>query len=412
MATDRIGNSWGGVVLMDNIECTVCGSKNTEMYLDKIMPTFLFPVPQELIEKVEFRHVYLYICNHCSHIFQTRVDKDLINLIYNVFYEHYNLDTSAQFQEVYYERFKEFFVRNSNSGKLVDIGCNKAPLFPFFESMGLECYGIEPSKRNAEIAMKNNPKSHISNVFFEASGKNVFGEKFDVIQMNFVMEHIIDLDEFFEKLEMYSKDETKMFLQVPDTEYYLKNNIDPFCVEHINYFTYRTLKILLERKGFEVVDMLHGDAPSLIVCAEYKGNPKIKFNPNEEGVLFKKDFVRSQKDLIEKIRRIVKEEKTLVLYGMGLTAYWISSVCRDIIPDKLMLIDDNDFYQGKVVPGFNQNIQSCPKMELHDALILITTSPPYFPKIRKLIKNSFTGKYRVGYVKHNDVLIEEVEGVP
>lgn len=392
---------------MDNNVCTVCGSKNTEMYLDNITPTFLFPVPQELIEKIEFRPMHLYICNHCSHIFQVRVDKDLINLIYNVFYEHYNLDTSIQFQEVYQERFKSFFVKNSIRGKLLDIGCCKAPLFPFFESLGLECYGIDPSKENAEIARKNNPKAHVSNVFFEKMEKNVFGRRFDVIQMNFVMEHIVELDEYFEKLKMYFKNGTKIFTQVPDIEYYMKNNVDPFGAhEHINYFTYKTLKILLEKKGFKIVDALYGDVPSLLMCAEYQNDPKVEHDPSEEEVLFKKNFVRSQSDLVDKITKVVGGEKQLIIYGMGLTAFWILNYCRDVIPETLMLIDDNEFYEKKFVPGFNLGVIPCPKMQLNGALILITTSPSYFQKIKERINDNFTGNFRVGYIENNNVIVE------
>ncbi len=397
---------------MDNharahIECPVCKSKNTEAYLSRKVPIFWFPVPQELIEKVETRAIYLRICSRCSHIFQIKIDRKTINQIYNVLYEQYNLDTSIQFRDVYHERFKNFFANIPTSGKLLDIGCNKAPLFPFFKSLGLECYGVDPSRKNVEIARTNNPKATIASSFFETSEKNLFKKTFDVIQMNFVMEHIIDLDEFFEKLRMYIRAGTKMFIQVPDIEYYLRNNIDPFNAhEHINYFTRKTLRILLERKGFEIIDILHDNGPSLIMCAEYANSPKTTFNPNKRELLFKKDFVKNQMCLIKKIREVVKKEKALVLYGMGLVAELISLFCSDVLPDNLVLIDDNDFYHGKIKPGFNQRVQPCSKRVLDDTLILITTSPPYFTKIRERIKCSFTGNYRVGYIENNDLIIK------
>lgn len=398
--------------MSDIAVCPVCGCEDVEPYSDKTTPFFQFPVPRELIGKIDERTIYFKICNYCSHVFQTKIDRDLINAVYSIFYKHYNLDTSEQFQEVYLERFKKFFIRNLSSGKLLDIGCSKAPLFPFFESLGFECYGIEPSKEDADIAKKNNPNSHISNIFFEASKGNVFGEKFDVIQMNFVMEHIVELDVFFERLKMYIMNGTRIFVQVPDVEYYIKNNIDPFCAcEHINYFTHTTLRTLLERNGFEVHDILHGDISSILLCAEYQNAPRIEVTSNEEEVLHKKEFIRDQTTLADEIIRIVKKEEHLVMYGLGITAFWILGHCGDSFPEKLMLIDDNKFYKGKIVPGFNLEVQPCPKIKLDGALILITTSPPYFSRIKEKIRDNITGKYRIGYVQNNEIVIEEVGGI-
>jgi len=392
-------------------KCPVCGSRRTEDYLDINLTSFFFPVPDDVIKKIKKEPFKLKICRNCSHIFQTEIKKDLIDLIYDEFYMYYNLDTSIEFQDVYRERTLEFIkvvLSQEKDQKILDIGCGEGTYFPFFETIGYECFGIEPSGK-AKIAKERNPKAHISDEYFETSETNIFNTKFDIILMNWVLEHIIEPDSFFEKLKIFVKSSTKLIIQVPDVQYYIDNNLALFYVhEHINYFTIETLSLFLERKGFKIVWRKHGDCPSILICGEYTGTGSKK-EINCSGLLrIKKRFIEENDELKKKINETLLKSEKIILYGMGLLAFWIGDFCLDNVDfGEIELIDDNEYYHGKVVPLFNKKLKIFPQgYNLDETLILICTSPIYHNKIRKVIKNKFIGNYKIAAIMNNDIVIE------
>jgi SAM-dependent methyltransferase len=409
-AQDKCIHENDSVVLIIE-DCPACGSNRTEHYLDTYLTTFFFPVPEEIIEKVTKEYFELKICIECTHLFQGLVKPKLLHLIYNDFYAHYNLDTSIEFQEVYRQRTIEFIeetLSKQKDQKVLDVGCGEGTYFPFFEKIGYECYGIEPS-RKGRIAEEKNPNAHVSNEFFEGSETNIFDTQFDVILLNWLLEHIIDFDCFFNKLKNYVRYGTRVIIQVPDIQYYIDNDLALFYVhEHIHYFTIETLRVLLERKGFKIVAEKHGGCPSVLICGEYTGVESEEKAYHSGLLKEKRDFLKRIEKLKKRLINLFKQYEKIVFYGMGLVAFWISDCCLDDADlGDIELIDDNTYYHGKVVPSFYKKLRIFPKgYNMEDRLIFISTSPVYHDKIKKLIKNRFTGNFEIGSIKDNDVFVE------
>jgi len=398
-------------ILAPHNTCPVCQSECTEEYLNTLLTTFFFPLPEKLIEKTKKEPFKLNICQKCSFIFQVDVNKDLIELIYNEFYKHYNLDTSVEFQEVYRERTIEFMkemLSPDNEAQVLDLGCGEGTYFPFFESLGYKCYGIEPSEK-AIIAKEKNPNATISPKFFETLEVDEFNVEFDVILMNWVLEHIADMDSFFKKLEGYLKKGSRLIIQVPDIKYYMENQLPLFYVhEHINYFTKETLELLLERMGFEIIGQKSGTSPSIIICAEYTGIPRKRDVDHTELVRTQRSFLQENIDLKMKISQVISEYEKVIFYGMGLLAFWIGDACLEVNDlEKIELVDDNIFYKNKMVPLFNKKLKIFPTgYNFDNTLILICTSPVYHEKIRKIISEKYVGNYKIAFIKNNILVVE------
>ena len=392
--------------------CPVCRSKNVEEYIHTKLSTFFFPLPENLVRKAKPEPIKLNICNNCSFIFQVDVKNHLIELIYNEFYKHYNLDTSVEFQEVYRERTIDFMnevVPNELiDSKALDLGCGEGTYFPFFEKLGFECYGIEPSEK-AKIAKLKNPNSTISYKFFSDLEPDELDFKFDVILMNWVLEHILGLDSLFDKLIMRLNNKGRLIIQVPDIEYYFNNDLPLFYVhEHINYFTLETLEVLLKNKGFKIIGTKVGDCPSILVCAEYTGIVEEQNFNNTNLVSKQKSFHLSNNELKADIIKSISKYENIVFYGTGLLAYWIGSMCineKDM--HKVELIDDNEFYQNKFTTVFLKKIKEFPIGHCFDnTLIIIGASPVYHDKIKGIINKKYVGNYKVASVKNNSLTIE------
>ena len=391
--------------------CPACGSALIENYIETNLTTFFFPVSDELIHKVKKESFTLNICKECSHIFQTNIEKALLNLIYREFYNHYNLDTSIEFQAVYRDRTIRFVKKVISGGedqKVLDIGCGEGTYFSMFREMGFECYGVEPSQKS-EIAKRKNPDAHISNDFFDNSKTNIFGTSFDVIMMNWVLEHIEDIEKFFHTLKAYIKIGTKFFIQVPDIHYYIEHNMPLFYVhEHINYFSAETLHVLLARKGFKVLEVMRGDSPALLVAGEYTGIEQKAIVEGKDQINIKRDFLVKNNELKAKVKRMLSENDKIIFYGMGLLCFWISDFClSNEEKERITLLDDNSYYHGKVVPSFNKKLKVFPDgYALDGYTVFITTSPVYHTKIREVIRKKFVGNFKIATIKDNDVFIE------
>ena len=391
--------------------CPACGSALIENFIETNLTTFFFPVSDELIHKIKKEPFTLNICRECSHIFQTNIDKTLLNLIYNDFYNHYNLDTSIEFQAVYRDRTIHFLKKTISDGenqKVLDIGCGEGTYFDMFREMGCECYGIEPSQKS-QIAKRKNPFAHISNDFFNNSKTNIFSTSFDIIMMNWVLEHIDNIENFFNTLRSYMKIGTKLFIQVPDVDYYIEHNMPLFYVhEHVNYFSAETLGVLLARKGFRVLDVMRGDSPGLLIAGEYVEIEQKSIVEGQDQIAIKRGFLIKNNELKAKVKKIVSENSKIIFYGIGLLSFWISDFClSDEEKERITLLDDNSYYHGKVVPSFNKKLKVFPNgYALDGYTVFITTSPVYHAKIREVIRKKFVGSFKIATIKDNDVLIE------
>ena len=390
--------------------CPACMSQDIKSLIQKKLISFLFPVPKEIIPKINREDISIFVCNFCSHVFQVNVDNKLIDVIYSEFYKHYNLDTSIEFQNIYRERTLNFIGKNikninNNKYKMLDIGCGEGTYFPYFSKNEYSCYGFEPSEKH-HLASMNNPDAVISSSYFEETDGNIFDVNFDIILLNWVLEHVLDLDHFFSILKNYCKTGTKIIFQVPDLMYYVENDLYLFYVhEHIHYFTQFSIKDVLKRHGFTLKSFKNSDCPSLIVCAEYT-NELIKINPGDKIHQSTKEIIRfvdKGNILGENAINIFDLYEEIYFYGVGTASYWLGEYyLPQKIKSRVKIIDDNEYYFEKYVPSFNSIIMKLGGINLSGtSVFFIGTSPVYRDMIIYKIYENISGSYDIAYIKDN-----------
>jgi len=336
------------------------------------------------------------------------IDKELINKIYSEFYKHYNLDTSVEFQNIYRDRTVNFITENiagisSNDLSMLDIGCGEGTYFPFFHQQGYSCYGFEPSNKHI-LASKHNPSAIVSSSYFESTNKNIFNVNFDVILLNWVLEHVIDLDSFFSILKKYCKTGTRIIFQIPDLMYYVDNDLYLFYIhEHIHYFNKYSVECLLNRHGFSVLSYKNSDCPSLIVSAEYIGK-EIKGSHIEKSTKNILQFIDKGKILGGKSIEIFNGYDEIIFYGVGTSTYWMGEYyLSSEIKNRVKIIDDNEYYFNKYAPSFNSKIIKLNDVgRLNSAVFFIGTSPVYRDIIIDKILDSIEGCFDICYIENNE----------
>ena len=147
--------------------------------------------------------------------------------------------------------------------RLLDVGCGTGGFLSFVASNGFMPYGFDASEAQAEYAQKNHPNVRHAKTFDNYSKKlGELNPKFDVITLWDVLEHIRAPSEFLLEASKIIKPGGYIFVSVPNGgAIYWKRKIysilgkrpDLIPWEHVYYFSNRSLKLCLEKAGFNIL---------------------------------------------------------------------------------------------------------------------------------------------------------------
>ena len=282
-------------------------------------------------------NLIIYYCNKCGFVFQgySYFNKEnYLKIIKKVYTQSYNLSSSGDL-EFSYNFIKEEI---NKAERILEIGSLKGDFIKFLDSFVKEknFYLIDPSLE--EFNLKNN-KVYFIREFFK---NNLFErEFFDLIIIRNLLEHIVDFRSFLEELKSILKEDGKIFIEVPSLIVDLKNRVESFIPEHVNYFYGDFLKKELQKLGFNVLRL--DEKKDLLVLVSKKLD--IEKEKLEGKVLDSKTenlynlILKYNKDLISIKDKIKKEIKNsvFVYYGAGNQFLWSESFLS--IKD-FILIDD------------------------------------------------------------------------
>lgn len=193
---------------------------------------------------------------------------------------------SAQFANIFQRRIKLVNKFYPQPGKVLEIGSSTGLLLSLLKKQGWEVLGVELSKEAASEAEKRGVPT--LKVPFEEAKLPL--SSFDVVIINHTLEHLQDLDLTIKKVSALLKNKGILLIDVPNfgsfSAGWLKGNW-PYLLpkEHFWHFTARSLTLLLEKYGLNV---LAHYCPSGIF--DY-GNPGLEVWQSLKG--FKKRFFRN-----------------------------------------------------------------------------------------------------------------------
>lgn len=135
----------------------------------------------------------------------------------------------------------------------LDYGCGNAPNLQYFHEL------LPSAKRLGYEKSINSTQLHTSYVTNKIT--QVTKQKYDIISLFHVFEHIIDMPEFFSILKKISHKETLLLIQIPHGESIDTKVIPQWGNEfilrtpyHINIFSRKSLELFLKKYGYHIVD--------------------------------------------------------------------------------------------------------------------------------------------------------------
>jgi SAM-dependent methyltransferase len=142
-------------------------------------------------------------------------------------------------------------------GEILDIGCATGQFLNYMSDHGWNTTGIEPDEKTrsraiSEYDLQVYPEEKL-NAFEKAS--------FDVITMWHVLEHVSDLNGRMVQLKNLLKPGGTILIAVPNCEAYDAEKYKEFWAgydlpRHLYHFTKSDLKLLVEKFGFTIVNIL------------------------------------------------------------------------------------------------------------------------------------------------------------
>ncbi len=371
-------------------KCRICKSKDLIDVLDLTNQ----PIPNGFLTKIQLKEkeekypLAVCFCNHCS-LMQLRY---LVNP--KVMFDNYLYIPSASKTRISHfknlaQEIKELTKFNEKS-LIIDIGSNDGSLLTEFKNLGARTLGIDPAENLVKVADLSGIET-VNDYFDSQVAKKIvrkYGKAKAILATN-VIAHINDLYEVMKGGEILLEDNGIFLMQFPYTlDLIEKNLFDTIYHEHLSYFSLKSLIVLAQNSDLEIFDIEKSDLDggSLKVYWKKKSNKKRKVNIdkinkilNEEkayglyDVKTYQDFTNRIEKLknnsIKKLTSLKKKGKTIVGYGAAAKANVLLNYFG--IDKKLIdyIVDSTPYKQGRFTPG--SHIPIYPESKIYE------TNPDY-----------------------------------
>lgn len=215
---------------------------------------------------------------------------------------------------------------------ICDIGCGDGSFLSVLKEKGYtNCFGIEPSSYNYEIALKNQLeiiKGDIASVRQEARKR-----KIKAITLFHVIEHIYSPIEMLQNIKNILKPGGILIIETPDSNASIQkvtNHRNPLiCCEHLFYWNKKSLQIILKRLGFKILVIKHRsfnwkNAPiklSLIRLG-FLNKLFLNFRKQEEKISKKISLINNKKKLYNNFsRKFIRKILAYTVHLLGKDDY-------------------------------------------------------------------------------------------
>ena len=254
----------------------------------------------------------------------------------------------------------------SRTEYITDIGCATGGVLAEFKRRGFDnLQGMDPSTACCSTAKR---LFEINVIPMTISRLDEVTERFDVVMLTGVLEHIRDVEESIKALIKLLKPAGRLVIVVPDASRYQECFSAPFqffSMEHVNYFAPTSLSNLMARHGLQEMLIKQTDGylgpnswePVLIgVFKLHETNNNLmepicdtKSEPALRAYIKKSRLQEQQIACI--IDEFVKSQVPLLVWGAGTHTLRLLEMGNLLKANILAFIDSNPNYQGKKLHG-------------------------------------------------------------
>lgn len=256
----------------------------------------------------------------------------------------------------HYQEFSKFLFKNTNdhTGGILEIGGGNGILNATYE----KCFGprkwliVEPSGIDP---VKGVGAKYLRDMWDKSFRVESIDRKYDTIVHTHVMEHVLDINSFMEKVWDRLDYGQRMIFSVPNLKEMLKRcYTNALNFEHTYLITEEYIEYLLQKYGFHIVEKKYfRDDHSIFYACEKCGNKSnvkvdfIKFY--KENLHMMRHFVSYQKEYVNKVDQMLEtSHQKAYLFGAHIFSQYLiffglntSNICgvldNDVLKQKKRL---------------------------------------------------------------------------
>jgi len=284
---------------------------------------------------------------------------------------------------LYFSSFSDSFLEHSRrmaedlsrqmglDGKslVLEIASNDGYLLQYFKQMGIRVLGVDPARNIAAEANRRGIPT-MCRFFSEDSASEVLYKhgQADLILGNNVLAHVPTINSFLRGVRLCLKSGGAASFEFPYLRHLLERiEFDTIYHEHVFYYSLSALRILAERAGLELWNVIpqpaHGG--SLRVFLQHPGNRAIEpvvdemlVSEAQQGFTnaasygtFGQRVVRLREELLELLRKLKSTGHRIAGYGAPAKGSTLLNYCgigTDLIE---FTVDRSPHKQGRLLPG-------------------------------------------------------------
>lgn len=330
---------------MESNKCRICG----RLSLIELLNFSDQPVVHHLQKRKGADYPkYPFILGHCVSCNFICLTKPISP---EILYKNY-FTVSAWKNQPHVSRLIDLIKQISNSSldqKILEIGCNDGSFLQALKEAGFkDTLGIEPTKDSFDLALAKN--LDVEHNFFPH--ENLKKDNYDLVISRHVLEHVEDLQGFLSGIKFCIKENGILIIEIPDSQILLEKLDYALWEEHVNYFTFNTLKFLLNMNDFEIIhyEKTLFSGVSLTVFAQ---KAILKIEPVTEQ--FETKLIERYKHQFPVFKKMLhnflNEKEEVVIYGCGArSSNFVNLLGLSMITN---FVDDQPEKQNKVVPGYD-----------------------------------------------------------
>lgn len=252
----------------------------------------------------------------------------------------------------------------SGDARILDVGCASGRLLANIRERGFpKVTGLDPSPACAAAAARLYGVDVRTMTLREIAEA---GERFDVVILVGVLEHLRDLDGAYGQLRTLLRPSGLLYVEVPDVTAFANWPNAPyqdFSTEHINFFSPVSLRNLMRRHGFSEIflEQNHREQSYKTVMSnisafyrkEESVSQHIEFDVDTTAGLDRYIAASAADDrrLQSKIDAVVDSRQPIVVWGVGTHTSRLMATSRLAEAEIIAFIESNARYHGKTLHG-------------------------------------------------------------
>ncbi|MGW2274977.1 methyltransferase domain-containing protein [Streptomyces yangpuensis] len=357
------------------LSCRICGGRLHEFIDFGQQPLSSGLLEPEYLGDEFFFRLAVGVCGDCTMVQLT--EEVPRHLMFNSHYPY--LSSGSSVMRRHFEETARHFLETELTGKeafLVELGCNDGVMLRALAEAGVRHLGVEPSQSVADIARRQGIR--VATEFFQESTAADIRKEEGHAQVIFAANticHIPYLDSIFRGVdELLAPDGVFVFEDPYLADIVDLASFDQIYDEHYYFFSVSSVSAMVERFGFELVDVerlpVHGGevrytiaragrrTPSPAV-AELLGQERLR-GLSDLATLqgFVTRVERARDELVALLGRLRDEGRTVVGYGATAKSATVANYCG-IGPDLISFISDTTpNKQGRLTPGSHIPVRS------------------------------------------------------